>query len=178
VERGSADGVRRVYRWVHHLEYRDDASRWGRFQALECIETRPGGEQQYFAWLTDLPVSVKTVGAIACHGGRARWKIEKEGFNRQKNSGLNLEQVYSTDPEKWKASYYLLQSAFLLMQLLERGSLRRRRAAAAGRTVRQWFGSLKNIAQRLLDSVRYCVGPAECFAAAAAARVHCGLDSS
>jgi hypothetical protein len=178
VERVSADGVRRVYRWVHNLEYQDDARQWRRFHALDCTETRPGGEPQYFAWITNLPVSAKTVEAIAWKGGRARWKIENEGFNRQKNSGLNLEHVYSTDPEKWKAYYYLLQSAFLLMQLLERGSLLRRLAADAGRTVRQWFGSLKNIAQRLLDSVRYCVWPAECFDAAAAARLHCGLDSS
>jgi hypothetical protein len=178
VERLSADGVRRVYRWVHHLEYQDDADRWWRFQALDCTETRPGGERQYFAWITNLPVSARTVEAIAWKGGRARWKIENEGFNRQKNSGLNLEHVYSTDPEKWKAYYYLLQIAFLLMQLLERGSLLRRLAADAGRTVRQWFGSLKNLAQRLLESVRYRVWPAECFDAAAAARLHCGLDSS
>jgi hypothetical protein len=178
VERVSADGVRRVYRWVHKLEYQDDARQWWRFQALDCTETRPGGEPQYFAWITNLPVSAKTVEAIAWKGGRARWKIENEGFNRQKNSGLNLEHVYSTDPEKWKAYYYLLQIAFLLIQLLERGSLLRRLAAEAGRTVPQWFGSLKNIAQRLLDSVRYRVWPDACFDAAAASRLHCGLDSS
>ena len=73
-----------------------------------------------------MPVGVKTVEEIALKGGRSRWKIENEGFNRQKNSGLNLEHVYSIDPEKWKAYYVLLQLAFILIQLLERGSLLRR----------------------------------------------------
>jgi hypothetical protein len=44
-------------------------------------------------------------------------KIENEGFNRQKNSGLNLEHAYSIDPEKMRAYYYLLQIAFMLTQL-------------------------------------------------------------
>lgn len=178
VEQTDEDGLRRVYRWVHNLEYQDDAGRWWKVNALDCTETRPGQEPQYFAWITNLPVSAKTVAEIAQKGGRARWNIENEGFNRQKNSGLNLEHVYSTDPEKWKAYYHLLQIAFLLTQLLERGSLLRRLAEEAGRTVRQWFGSLKNIAQRLLESVRYGMWPAACFDAAGAARLHCGFDTS
>src|SRR6202022_4220082 len=99
---------------------------------------------QFFAGLTNLPVGKKTVEVIAQKGGRDRWKVENEGFNRQKNSGLNLEHVYSIDPEKWKAYYLLLQIAFIVMQLLERGSLLRRLAAEAGRPFWQLFGSLKN----------------------------------
>ena len=71
--------------------------------------------------------------AIAQKGGRQRWRIENEGFNRQKNSGLNLEHVYSIDLEKWKAYYCLLQIAFILTQLLERGSLLRQLVASQGK---------------------------------------------
>src|SRR6202022_3942321 len=110
---------------------------------------------QFFAGLTNLPVGKKTVEEIAQKGGRYRWKVENEGFNRQKNSGLNLEHVYSIDPEKWKVYYLLLQIAFILVQLLVRGSLLRRLAAELGRPVWKLFGSLKNVARRLLDSVRY-----------------------
>ena len=81
--------------------------------------------------------------------------MEKEGFNHQKNSGLNLEHVYSIDPEKWKSYYLLLQIAFMLVQLLERGSLRRCLADDLGRPVWKLFGSLKNVARRLLE--RACV---------------------
>jgi hypothetical protein len=105
-----------------------------------------GGGRQYFAWLRDLPIGRKTVEEVAQKGGRERWKVENEGFNRQKNSGLNLEPVYSTDLEKWKAYYLLVQIAFILVQLVERGSLLRRLAEEFGGPVWKLFGSLKNVA--------------------------------
>lgn len=178
LERQGAAGVQQVYRWARGLSYQDDEGRQWQFNALQCVETLPGGVQTRFAWITCLFVSAKTVEDIAWKGGRYRWKIENEGFNRQKNSGLNLEHVYSTDPEKWKAYYYLLQIAFIIIQLLERGSLLRRLAGDAGRTVLQLFGSLKNIARRLLESLRYCVWPEGSYDAEAAARLHISLDSS
>jgi len=82
------------FRWVRQLAYEDSAGRCGKLDALECTETTAEGKQ-YFAWLTALPVNRKTVAEIAQKGGRERWKIENEGFNRQKNSGLNLEHVYT-----------------------------------------------------------------------------------
>jgi hypothetical protein len=148
------DGPTQEFRWLPGLDYEDSAGRRHQVNALECTETPAQGPAQYFAWRTFLPVGRKTVAAIAQQGGRYRGKIEHEGFNRQKNSGLNLEQVYSTDAEKWKAYYLLLQSAFLLVQLLERGSLLRRLAAELGRPVCKRCGSLKNVARRLLESVR------------------------
>jgi hypothetical protein len=125
-----------------------------------------------------LPVNRKTVVEIAQKGGRVRWKVENEGFNRQKNSGLNLEHVYSTDPEKWKSYYLLLQIAFVLVQLLERGSLLRRLAAEWGQKVWQLFGSLKNIAQRLLESLRYLHWEEEWFDPVQAKGMRITFDSS
>ena len=177
LERVTDDGVRQVYTWVHDLSYEDSEGRRWTFHAVQCLET-VDGQTTRFAWITNLPVSAKTVVDIAQKGGRARWKIENEGFNRQKNSGLNLEHVYSTDPEKLQAYYLLLQIACLLMQLLERGSLLRRLAEAWGKTPVQLFGSLKNIARRLLESLRYYRWPEETYDPRAAARLHIGLDSS
>src|SRR5260370_7314179 len=99
---------------------------------------------------------------MARKGGRYRWKIENEGFNRQKNSGLNLEHVYSNDPEKAKAYYYLLQIAFIITQLLERGSLLGQLVAGLGTKVRALFGSLANIAQQLREALKYCWWPEDC----------------
>ncbi len=178
LERELPDGTRQVYRWVHDLEYEDDHKRRWRFHAIECVETSPTGEVTHFAWITDLPVSAKTVEAIAQKGGRCRWKIENEGFNRQKNSGLNLEHLYSIDPEKLKAYYYLLQIAFILTQLLERGSLLRQLTAQLGKKIEQAFGSLANIARRLLDGLRYCLWPEQCFDRQAAGRLRIRLDTS
>jgi hypothetical protein len=88
------------FRWVKDLSYQDREGRWWKLHALDCTATAKDGPQHYFAWLTWLPIGKKTVEAIAQKGGRDRWKIENEGFNRQKNSGLNLPHVYSTDPDK------------------------------------------------------------------------------
>jgi hypothetical protein len=166
------------FRWVTQVAYADSAQRVWKLDALECTETAADGTQQYFAWLTTLPVGQKTVEEIAQKGGRARWKVENEGFNRQKNSGLNLEHVYSTDPEKWKAYYLLLQIAFILVQLLERGSLLRRLAEDMGRPVWKLFGSLQNVARRLLDSLRFVAWEDDWLDPQQAGRLRIGLDSS
>jgi hypothetical protein len=173
-----ADGPKQEFRWVKQLDYVDSEQRPWRLNALECTETHADGKVGYFAWLTVLPVSKKTVAEVAQKGGRDRWKIENEGFNRQKNSGLNLEHVYSIDPEKWKAYYLLLQIAFILIQLLERGSLLRRLAAEWGRPLVKLFGSLKNVARRLLESVRYLSWEAGWFDPKEAGKLRIGLDTS
>ena len=172
------DGRVQEFRWVPRLAYEDSEGRTWTLNALECTEATADQDKQYFAWLTALPVGRKTVEEIAQKGGRGRWKVENEGFNRQKNSGLNLEHVYSVNPEKWKAYYLLLQIAFILVQLLERGNLLRRLAAEAGRPVWKLFGSLRNVARRLLDSLRFLNWEAEWFDPKQAGKLRIGLDSS
>jgi len=178
LQRTWGDGRVQEFRWLSHLAYEDSKGRAWKLQALQCTETTADGEQQYFAWLTALPVGRKTVAEIAQKGGRYRWKIENEGFNRQKNSGLNLEHVYSTDPEKWKVYYLLLQIAFILVQLLERGSLLRRLAAEGGRPVWKLFGSLKNVARRLLESVRFLAWEESWFDPRQAGKLRLEWDTS
>lgn len=144
-------GIRQTYRWVTDLSYEDSQDRTHPLNALECQETTHGVTTRY-AWMTDLPVNAHTVAAIATKGGRIRSKIENEGFNVQKNSDLNLEHPYSHDPDILKAYYYLLQISHMILQLLEKGSLLRRLAA---KSPTGFFGSLRNIARRLLESFRY-----------------------
>jgi hypothetical protein len=172
------DGRVQQFRWVKRLAYEDSEGRTWQLDALECTERTADGAEHYFAWLTGLPVGRKTVEEIAQKGGRYRWKIENEGFNRQKNSGLNLEHVYSSDPEKWKAYYLLLQIAFMLTQLLERGSLLRRLAEEVGRPFWKLFGSLKNVARRLLDSVRFVAWEAGWFDPESAGKLRVEFDTS
>jgi hypothetical protein len=177
LERSAPGGVRQVYRWVHGLSYQDDQGRTWRFNAIECKETVEG-ETTTFAWITDLKVDAHTVEDIAIKGGRHRWHIENQGFNRQKNSGFNLEHVFSIDPENLKAYYYLLQIAHMIQQLVEAGSLLRNLAAEFGRTPMQLFGSLKNLARRMLDAFRYMVLNDQAFDPLHAASIQIRLDSS
>lgn len=157
------DGTKQEYRWVNALDYVDSDQRPWKLNALQCLESKPDGSPTLWAWLTWLPLNRNTVVEVAEKGGRARWRIENDGFNRQKNSGLNLEHIYSIDPEKLKAYYLFLQIAHLLLQLLAKGSLLRRLVEAWHTTVGGWFGSLKNIGKRLLESLRYVAWPEESF---------------
>ena len=171
------DGTLQVYRWVSGLSYEDSDHRSHTFNALECLETRNAVTTR-FAWITDLPVSATTVVALATKGGRARWVIENQGFNVQKNSDLNLEHPYSMDLEKLKAYYFLLQIAHLIFQLLEVGSLLRNVAGVAGKSPREFFGSLRNIARRLVEAFRYFRLPDDVFDLTFAASIQIGLTAS
>ena len=144
---------------------------------MECTETNKDGKESEWSWLTSLEVSHETVVEVATDGGRQRWREENEGFNTQKNSGLNLEHAYSHTC--WAAYYFLLQIAHLLLQLVEKGSLLRHLAQEQGkRTAVELFGSLKNMAQRLLESLRYLHWPDEAFDRMGASGIQIRLDSS
>jgi hypothetical protein len=177
VEWTTPQGVRQVYRWVEDLPYTDTAGRAWNFAAIECRETRPDGTGSEWSWVTSLKVDRQTVVEVANKGGRERWRGENEGFNTQKNSGLNLEHAYSHTG--WAAYYFLLQIAHLLLQLLEKGSLLRRLAREQGkRTAVELYGSLKNMAQRLLDSLRYRHWPDAVFDRAACGALQIRWDTS
>jgi hypothetical protein len=178
VELVTPAGVRQVYRWVHGVSYTDSAGRTWSFTAIQCEEIGKDGSKALWAWVTDLEVNRDTVVEVATKGGRHRWHIENQGFNTQKNSGLNLEHAYSHG-EQWAAYYYLLQIAHLLLQLVEKGSLLRQLAQAQGRRgALALYGSLKNMAQRLLESIRYLRWPEAAYDAQAAAAIQIRLDSS
>jgi hypothetical protein len=171
-------GVRQVYRWVNGLPYTDSQGRKWLLNAIQCQETFPDGTTRTWSWVTDLKVNHATVIEVATKGGRHRWHIENQGFNIQKNSGLNLEHAYSHG-QQWAAYYYLLQIAHLILQLVEKGSLLRQLARQQGkRTAVELYGSLKNMAQRLLESLRYQRWPEAAFDAAAAGQRQIRLDSS
>ena len=173
------DKTRRVYRWVAQLPYTDSEKRAWTLGAILCEETSPSGETTTFAWLTNLAVNRDSVVAIADQVGRLRQKIENEGFNVQKNSGLNLEHVFSQNWDHAKAYYYLLQLGHLLMQLLHHSSLHRALAKQYGHaSVLALWGALKKIPQRLLEALRYYLLAEPDFDVGAAARCHISLNSS
>jgi len=169
------DGRELEYRWVNGLSYQDDQGRTHTFDAVQCRQTHKG-QTTTFAWITNFRVSLENVDTIAQQGGRNRWTIENAGFNSQKNGGYELEHVYGAGEDLLRCFYYLLQIAHMILQLIEKGSLLRRVARRYGKTVIALFGSLRNIARRLLECLRYRVIPAEAFAAHP--RIQIRLDSS
>jgi len=139
------------YRWVNHIEYEDTQKRIHSLNMVTCQETKPdrygNARTTNFKWLTNFIPTMTNVDTLANQGGRLRWKIENEGFNIQKNGGFNLEHPYSQDGTARKVFYFLLQIAYMIFLLIEKGSLFRK-AFPNG------VGSLKNIAFRLLEAWR------------------------
>lgn len=169
---------RQIYRWVHNLSYTDTNNRTWSLTAIQCEETKKNGEKSLWAWVTDLEVNARTVAEVATKGGRHRWHIENQGFNTQKNSGLNLEHAYSRGTQ-WAAYYFLLQIAHVILQLVEKGSLLLHLAQQWDkRTAVHLYGSLKNMAQRLLDSFRYLRWPEDAFDKERARKIQIRLDTS
>jgi hypothetical protein len=173
-------GVRQEYRWVERLSYTDSDGRCWEFTAIQCEESHKGKPTGRWAWVvsSDLKVDRDTVAEVSTTGGRQRWHIENQGFNTQKNSDLNLEHAYSHGPQ-WAAYYFLLQIAHMLLQLVEKGSLLRRLAVESGkRSALALFGSLKNMAERLRESVRLWRWPEAAFAAEAARKIQIRFNTS
>jgi hypothetical protein len=76
-------------------------------------------KKQKFAWITDLPLTPKTVPLIA-KGGRARWHIENETFNTLKNQGYQFDRNFGHGQKNLSVVLaYLMFTAFLIDQVQE-----------------------------------------------------------
>jgi len=158
------------FAWVHDLRYVDDKGRRQCFNAFQCHE-QTGQDKHFFAWMTNFSLRADNVATLANRGGRCRWKIENEGFNIQKNGGFNLEHAYSTTDRQIKNFYILMQLAHLILQLMERGSL-------LSQDCKKLFGSVRNLARRLAESIRHHLIRPEALDIAAAACIQIRLDTS
>jgi hypothetical protein len=143
---------------------------WPAVMRLRSVNNR-----QFFAWITDWRLTPQNVEALTQQGGRQRWTIENAGFNTQQNGGYELEHVYGRDEALLQSFYLLLQIAHLIAQLLEHGSLLRRVARQYGQSLWGLYGSVRNLARRLLECLRFYRIPAEAFEPA---RLQIRLDSS
>lgn len=112
------DGLTTRYRIAHHVPLNGQRQRWVTF--FEVWVTNEEGRQVYHnSWVTNLTVGRPTIRRLV-QGGRARWKIENEQFNLQKNHGYELEHNYGHGQQHLSFSFYLLNLlAFLWHQILE-----------------------------------------------------------
>ncbi|MGI0035847.1 MAG: transposase family protein [Nitrososphaera sp.] len=142
--------IKRDFRWVNRIEYRDSKDREHLLNVVELHETKPkDGQPQTtrFMWVTDLEITKGNVREVAHAAGRDRWKIENQGFNSQKHGGFALEHLYSHNYNSAKVFYFLLQMAHLFFQLMVASSLFKKYFPRG-------FGSLKNFAERLREAWR------------------------
>lgn len=71
-----------------------------------------------FKWVTNIKVTKGNAEKIA-RAGRLRWKIENQGFNRQKRWQGNLEHACSWNAQAQKNHYLMQQIADFMRQLYE-----------------------------------------------------------
>jgi hypothetical protein len=69
-----------------------------------------------FQWLTNLKVTKSNAEKIA-KTGRKRWKIENEGFNRQKNWQGDITYACSWNEQALKNHYLLMKISDMIKQL-------------------------------------------------------------
>ena len=71
-----------------------------------------------FAWITNIAITKSNARKIV-KAGRNRWKIENQGFNRQKNWQGNIEHACSWNEQAQKNHYLMEQIADFIKQLYE-----------------------------------------------------------
>ena len=78
-----------------------------------------GAEKEIkFAWITSIKITKKNAGKIVS-AGRKRWKIENQGFNRQKHWQGNIGHACSWNENAQKNHYLMEQIADFMKQLYE-----------------------------------------------------------
>ncbi|OVE81202.1 hypothetical protein BVY04_03765, partial [bacterium M21] len=86
--------------------------------------------------------------------GRLRWKIENEGTNTQKNSGYEMQHAYGLNDNAWKNYYLLLQISQLMNDLVRFSDYIKRATGDPAATFAKVFGTIKNYARCLIESLR------------------------
>lgn len=71
-----------------------------------------------FQWITNITITDKNALRLA-QTGRKRWKIENEGFNRQKNWQGDVSHACSWNEQSLKNHYLILQISDFMKQLYE-----------------------------------------------------------
>lgn len=125
--------------WVNDIAYRQR-----KLHLIECELSFTDSETKKFTFLTNIRVSKRNANAIV-QAGRSRWKIENEGFNKQKNILYNIEHVNSKNYTAMKNHYILTQITDILMQLYEKGS----------RLLKSIVKTLKIISSDLLEKFQH-----------------------
>ena len=75
-------------------------------------------ETTEFAWIADITITKNNARNIV-NAGRNRWKIENQGFNRQKHWRGNIEHACSWNEQAQKNHYLMEQIADFIKQLYE-----------------------------------------------------------
>ncbi len=117
---------------------------------VEVWERDQAGKELYHnSFVTDLEVTTKNVSEIVAMG-RAKWKIENEQFNIQKNHGYHLTHNFGHGQQHLSSVFYYLNLvAYLVHIILERGDTGFQKARATVRSRARFWDELRTLMRRL-----------------------------
>ena len=104
--------------WVNEINYQ---GRKLNVCDLEILSKESDKQSQKFVFLTSFKLDQKNIERVVTIG-RSRWKIENEGFNRQKNHRLHIEHINSYNYNAMKNHYLVSQITEIILVLYEKGS--------------------------------------------------------
>lgn len=111
---------------------------------------RAGRELYHNSFVTDLEVTTRNVSEIVGIG-RAKWKIENEQFNIQKNHGYHLTHNFGHGQQNLSGVFYYLNLlAYLVHIILERGEMGFQKARATVGSRARFWEELRTLMRRLL----------------------------
>lgn len=121
--------------WVNEISYKE--------QLVNILEGKvvEKKKEKEFTFITNIQIKKNNAYKILA-AGRSRWKIENEGFNRQKRISNNIEHLCCRDYNAMKNHYLLVQIAEIIRQLFEQGN----------KLIRSLKLSIKEISSRTLES--------------------------
>ena len=107
---------------VNHAEYINEIDYKGRkinvLKYYEDVIENGKSVHREFQWLTSMNITDKNAERLA-ETGRIRWKIENQGFNRQKNWSADITHACSHNINAFKNHYLIMQIADIVRQLYE-----------------------------------------------------------
>ena len=114
--KGKESGRTGEAEFINEIDYNGRRVNVVRFRERKIIRKKEAVTE--FQWLTSLEVSVKNLEKVASRG-RLRWKIENQGFNRQKHWSGDITHACSWDRNALKNHYLLMQISDFVRQLYE-----------------------------------------------------------
>jgi hypothetical protein len=102
--------------WINKLEYRGYQINW-----LEAWVEDEKGKETGFIFITDLEITEGNAFKMV-KAARSRWKIENQGFKRQKRDLYYIEHQNSFNYNAQKNHYLMVQITDMVMILFEKGT--------------------------------------------------------
>ena len=102
--------------FVNDIDYNGKPVNLLRFWEEKIVKGK--SVRKEFQWLTSIRINKKNAEKVA-EAGRKRWKIENEGFNRQKNWQGDITHACSHNARAMKNHYLMTQTADMVKQLYE-----------------------------------------------------------